>query len=163
MPFLAHVGMGPALILVSHGAIQFVIYEWMKETYKVKTSMHYLLVGGLSKMIASILTYPYQVLHPRKPAFPFALPQTPRTHECASQVVKARLQNQRHRVNAEGENLAKYKGTLHCFRTMLREEGLRAFFKGCFPNAVRVAPASAINLLTYETVVAVLSPGMRTR
>mmetsp|Transcript_2493 Transcript_2493/g.7390 ORF Transcript_2493/g.7390 Transcript_2493/m.7390 type:complete len:327 (-) Transcript_2493:263-1243(-) len=125
-------GIGPALVLVSHGAFHFMVYEWMKERFKAKSAVDYLVMGALSKIVASIATYPYQV-------------------------VKARLQSQRHRTDAAGRQTARYKGTMDCFRQMLRDEGARSLFKGVVPNAVRVAPSAAITFVTYELVVKALS------
>ena len=133
-PLALYKGLGPALVLVSHGAVQFVVYEYLKEHMKAKTSWDYLFMGAASKMVASIVTYPYQV-------------------------VKARLQSQRARA-AEAlsgkEAEALYHGTVDCFRKIVREEGLRGLFKGCFPNAVRVAPAAAVTFFTYENIVKAL-------
>jgi len=54
-------GIVPALMLVSHGACQFVFYEAIKEELKPSAPWHFLLIGASSKMAASIITYPYQV------------------------------------------------------------------------------------------------------
>lgn len=75
-------GMVPALFLTSHGAIQFSVYEMMKKLYE----KHYnqsqsqsqtqtqqskqpaivsIVSGGLSKIIAATITYPYQVIKSR--------------------------------------------------------------------------------------------------
>ncbi len=68
-------GLIPALLLTSHGAIQLTIYEKLKqkaERYRAvqqKSSAQpawlSLVLGGMSKIIASILTYPYQVIKSR--------------------------------------------------------------------------------------------------
>ena len=36
---------------------------------------------------------------------------------------------------------------------MWQAEGLTGFFKGCLPNAVRVAPNAAITFVVYETIM----------
>ena len=35
-------------------------------------------------------------------------------------------------------------------------EGVYGFYKGCLPNAIRVAPGAAVTFFTYETVADVL-------
>ncbi|PVU99498.1 hypothetical protein BB559_000667 [Furculomyces boomerangus] len=69
-------GLFAGIIGVSHGALQFMAYEEMKkylvktDKYKNSTSIkfdtkEYLLMSTLSKLFASSLTYPYQVVRTR--------------------------------------------------------------------------------------------------
>lgn len=74
-------GIVPALFGVSHGAIQFMVYEEMKkkrnevmqrngttsqEELNAKLSQtEYIVMAVVSKVIASVVTYPYQVLKSR--------------------------------------------------------------------------------------------------
>lgn len=74
-------GMIPALFGVSHGAIQFMVYEEMKkrrnelrqqmgviasDELNAKLSQtEYLVMAATSKTIAAVVTYPYQVLKSR--------------------------------------------------------------------------------------------------
>lgn len=74
-------GMVPALFGTSHGAIQFMVYEEMKkqrndlrkkkgiistDELNAKLSQtEYLVMAATSKVIASAVTYPYQVLKSR--------------------------------------------------------------------------------------------------
>lgn len=72
-------GLVPALFLTSHGAVQFASYEYMKEAMNKFASsdstpvwmkniidpLQSLLLGGVSKIIASTTTYPYQVIKSR--------------------------------------------------------------------------------------------------
>ncbi len=68
MTYTAHTttppaGLLPALLLTSHGALQFVTYEWLKrvaEPYHVPV-LSYSVLGGLAKIVAGLATYPYQV------------------------------------------------------------------------------------------------------
>lgn len=116
-------GLIPALILTSNGAIQFMIYESLKEMLQLKDysiekkSLSYFLVGVLSKSIASTITYPYQV-------------------------AKTRIQ--------QFQNIVKYKTTLQTIRLITTNEGFLALYKGLCPNLLRVAPNSAVTLLVYE-------------
>lgn len=59
-------------------------------------------------------------------------------------LVKVRLQTQGSLVER------RYSGVLDCARRVAREEGLRAFWKGCTPRILYLAPASAITFSLYE-------------
>lgn len=50
-----------------------------------------------------------------------------------------------------------YSGTLHCAKTMFREEGIRAFFKGISPSLVKTGLGSSVTFFVYETVVHLLN------
>lgn len=54
-------GLNQSLILVLNPVIQFVIYEWLKNRLGGR-SLIIFLIGVISKAIATILTYPYQVV-----------------------------------------------------------------------------------------------------
>lgn len=70
-------GIGPGLLLVTHGAIQFTVYEELRKVavrIKLKeertnlrdgddllNSFDYTMLGASSKFAAILLTYPYQV------------------------------------------------------------------------------------------------------
>merc|ERR1719498_2304118 len=54
-----------------------------------------------------------------------------------------------------GKENPKYKGTLHCFKTIAAEEGPRAFFKGCLSNVIR-GTGGALVLVFYDKIQAYL-------
>ena len=61
-------GFSPALIGVTHGAVQFVAYERLKRAIQrrqLESDAAFFLCGALSKMVATVITYPYQVLRTR--------------------------------------------------------------------------------------------------
>lgn len=119
-------GFVPGLFGVSHGAVQFMAYEEMKNKYnqykkrpittKLET-LEYLSFAAISKFIAASSTYPYQV-------------------------VRARLQNQHY----------SYKGMWDCILMTWTFEGWRGFYKGLGTNLLRVTPATMITFVTYENV-----------
>ncbi|XP_020288831.1 mitochondrial folate transporter/carrier [Pseudomyrmex gracilis] len=119
-------GLVPGLFGVSHGAMQFMTYEEMKNKYNnyrnapidSKLSiMEYTIFAALSKLIAAGSTYPYQV-------------------------VRARLQDHHH----------DYRGTWDCIQCTWRYEGWRGFFKGLSANLTRVVPATVITFVVYENM-----------
>ncbi|TGZ75379.1 hypothetical protein CRM22_000407 [Opisthorchis felineus] len=122
----------PGLVGVSHGAVQFMLYEKMRNAYNERcrhrpvnarlTSWEYFAFACLSKLAATSLTYPYQV-------------------------VRTRLQDQ-HR---------QHRGAIQIIQTMYRCEGLLSFYKGLTPNLLRVTPACAVTFVVYEQMVTVLN------
>ncbi|XP_034937470.1 mitochondrial folate transporter/carrier [Chelonus insularis] len=117
-------GLVPGMFGVSHGAIQFMTYEEMKNRYNVLrkmpidsklTTAEYMMFAAISKLIAAASTYPYQV-------------------------IRARLQDQH----------TDYRGTWHCVRQTWRGEGWRGFYKGLGVNLTRVVPATVITFVVYE-------------
>lgn len=123
-------GFVPGVFGVSHGAVQFMSYEEMKNRYnqykrrsitsKLNT-WEYLSFAAFSKIIAAGSTYPYQV-------------------------VRARLQNQHY----------SYEGMWHCIQQTWIYEGWKGFYKGLGANLLRVTPATMITFVTYENVSDIL-------
>lgn len=117
-------GIFPGLLGVSHGAIQFMAYEEMKNSYNKHYDMpitsklgvvEYLVFAAVSKFVAVSITYPYQV-------------------------VRARLQNQ----------FYSYKGNVDCVKKTWQNEGWRGFYKGLGTNLLRVVPATMLTFVVYE-------------
>ncbi|KAI9100313.1 hypothetical protein K1719_024531 [Acacia pycnantha] len=63
-------------------------------------------------------------------------------------VVKTRLMAQ-NRVGGE----FKYKGMVHCIRTIYTEEGLRALWKGLLPRLMRIPPGQAIVWAVADQII----------
>lgn len=120
-------GLIPSLFGVSHGAIQFMAYEQLKNRFGASrqggkvglTNVDFLYLSALSKIFAGSITYPYQV-------------------------VRARLQTYDAQV--------KYNGTWDVVRQVFRKEGVQGFYKGVVPNVVRVLPSTCVTFLVYENV-----------
>ncbi|XP_046992068.1 mitochondrial folate transporter/carrier [Schistocerca americana] len=119
-------GFVPGIFGVSHGALQFMTYEEMKNKYNnyrnvpIDTKLgtgEYLTFAAVSKLVAAAATYPYQV-------------------------IRARLQDQHH----------DYKGSWDCILRTWRYEGVRGFYKGLSVNLTRVTPATMITFVVYENV-----------
>ncbi|KAK1271385.1 Mitochondrial adenine nucleotide transporter ADNT1 [Acorus gramineus] len=62
------------------------------------------------------------------------------------QVIRTRMQAQH--MNAD----AAYKGMSDVFWRTLKIEGLRGFYKGIFPNLLKVVPSASITYLVYESM-----------
>lgn len=158
--FALYKGSIPALFLVSHGGIQFVTYEFLKSQYaiyneayrlkkssgrnrgtvaeRLRDSLGYLMMGAVSKFVASTATYPLQVIKSRL--------------QQRSQVVE--MSDSTGEVVVSKRN---YAGVMDCVTKTLKNEGVAGFFKGCIPNAIRVAPSAAITFVTYEFILDMLT------
>jgi len=121
-------GLLPSFFGVSHGVVQFVVYEELNKIVRQwnnEGSVNFMQsfgTGACSKICATVSTYPYQV-------------------------VKARLQM---RPN-KGEP-PPYVGVLNTIRRIWSSEGGLGFYRGCGLNLLRVTPSSALTLATYEFV-----------
>jgi len=145
-------GFVPAMMLTSHGGVQFATYEKLKHVFgykekfkrgdgrssqlpsiweRMSESAGYLIMGGVSKIVASTTTYPLQV-------------------------VKSRLQQRAKgfEVSPEDGKLRKFKREYRGFgdacSKILKREGWRGFYKGVWINSLRVAPNSAVTFCVYE-------------
>eukprot|EP00934_Nitzschia_sp_Nitz4_P002043 Nitzschia sp. Nitz4//scaffold62_size106224//18990//20103//NITZ4_004344-RA/size106224-augustus-gene-0.100-mRNA-1//-1//CDS//3329555820//2043//frame0 len=149
-------GSGPALLLTSHGGVQFVVYEFLRKHFhfararrnkakeerdtvmdRLEKSAGYLTMGAIAKVTASTVTYPIQVL-------------------------KARLQQRSESVELTAEGNVRvvkrnYTSMVSAVQQVWQKEGFSGFFKGCIPNAIRVAPSSAITFVVYESTLDFLS------
>jgi len=142
----------PALMLTSHGGVQFVAYEYLKKHFapvttnnsnnkskrsvlqRLKDSTGYLVMGAVSKIIASTTTYPLQVIKSR---------------------LQQRSQSLHIQQNGKIEviNRDYYKGVVSTVKRIWMKEGLLGFFKGAIPNALRVAPSAAVTFVVYEGAI----------
>lgn len=150
-------GLTPALLGLTHVAVQFPAYEYLKTKFTGRgmgespgdgeAPAHWLGVLSatiLSKVLASSLTYPHEVIRTRlqtqrRPANKPPLPSNVRNGGQAGA--------------AQSPETPRYKGIVTTFRTILREEGWRAFYAGLGTNMMRAVPAATVTMLTYEYVM----------
>ncbi|GAB0137749.1 hypothetical protein EsDP_00006003 [Epichloe bromicola] len=149
-------GLTPALLGLSHVAVQFPTYEYLKTQFTGEGmgegagEAHWLGIlsaSVLSKILASSATYPHEVIRTRL--------QTQRRPVAGEQF----LQGLGVTTPAERKTVdnRKYKGIVMTFRTILREEGWRAFYAGLGTNMMRAVPAATVTMLTYEYVMRLLN------
>mmetsp|Transcript_10765 Transcript_10765/g.15752 ORF Transcript_10765/g.15752 Transcript_10765/m.15752 type:complete len:304 (-) Transcript_10765:1574-2485(-) len=123
------VGLVPTLWNVSHGVIQFLVFEQLKErvmndereTFEL-TPQESFFIGGTAKLSAVFCTYPIQV-------------------------VKTRLQdvaNETHQV--------RYKNMFNCLTTMVSQEGFKSLYRGILPMLVRLVPQASCTFMIFETL-----------
>ncbi|BGP43539.1 hypothetical protein JCM10450v2_007706 [Rhodotorula kratochvilovae] len=127
-------GLLPSLFGVVHVAVQFPLYEQFKVISRPADgsdipSSTILVCSSGSKMIASIATYPHEVLRTRL------------------QIQKQRIASAPTAAAAEAQP---FEGVVKTYHRILAEEGVAGFYRGLGVNLLRTVPASALTILTYE-------------
>lgn len=134
-------GLAPALLGLTHVAIQFPLYEYFKMRFtglemgqvaaenSGSNTTSILAATFLSKVCATTATYPHEVL-------------------------RTRLQTQqRGTASSDGMiNKPRYHGVIKTCKIILREEGWRAFYNGLGTNLIRAVPAAMTTMFTFETL-----------
>lgn len=153
-------GLTPALLGLSHVAVQFPTYEYLKTKFtghsmgesgegEKANVVGILSASILSKIVASSATYPHEVIRTRL--------QTQRRPLAGEEFVQGMgVTTTGPGVPRTQAQTPKYQGVIHTFQTILREEGWRAFYAGLGTNMMRAVPAATVTLLTYETVMSEL-------
>lgn len=151
-------GLTPALLGLTHVAVQFPTYEFLKTKFTGQgmgqpeapgQDAHWsgiLSASILSKILASSATYPHEVIRTRL--------QTQRRPVAGEQYLQGMgVAPGTGQANGNGSYTPKYRGILMTARTILREEGWRAFYAGLGTNMMRAVPAATVTMLTYEFVM----------
>jgi solute carrier family 25 folate transporter 32 len=154
-------GLTPALLGLSHVAVQFPVYEYLRKEFtgqdmghmgKGDAQKHWLGVLSasiMSKVMASSATYPHEVIRTRL--------QTQRKPTAGSEYLQGLgitpPPGEKGATSGQGAPQAKYKGVMMTFRTILKEEGWRAFYAGMGVNMMRAVPAATVTMMTYEYVM----------
>ncbi|KAJ2681591.1 Pyrimidine nucleotide transporter, mitochondrial [Coemansia sp. RSA 1285] len=141
-------GTSAAYLGASESAIQWMIYEQLKRVLRsystaasansrqqqhvqgshdrAKTAaewFEYFGAAATAKLLASVITYPHEVLRTR-------LRQPP-----------------------DDRGVVKYRGLTNTAKIIFAEEGLRGFYGGLTPHLLRTVPNAAIMFLSYELVL----------
>jgi len=160
-------GLTPALLGLTHVAVQFPAYEYLKTKFTGQgmgrsadgdEKPHYLGIlaaSVLSKIMASSATYPHEVIRTRLQTQQRSMPSA--SHEYAA--FRGGLEgSENHGVIAQAKSMVpRYKGIVTTAKTIYLEEGWRAFYAGMGTNMMRAIPAATTTLLTYEYIMSRLT------
>lgn len=131
-------GLLPSYFGLCHVAIQFPLYENFKKLFKIDESnakvnpthldkfnnfIKFILASSLSKMIASGITYPHELVRTRLQLFS---------------------------INTQIKNESQVHGLVRVIKSIYINEGLRGFYSGFVINLARTVPASAVTLVSFE-------------
>ncbi|KAK7969624.1 hypothetical protein PG996_001935 [Apiospora saccharicola] len=166
-------GLAPALLGLTHVAVQFPAYEFLRKKFtgqamgetndSFKDQWFGVLMASIfSKIMASSATYPHEVIRTRlqtqrRPTPGIEYLQGLGVSETASGG----------KSGPDGIPEPKYRGIVKTARTIWMEEGGRAFYAGMGVNMARAVPAATVTMMTYEFVMKTLhhekSEGQRKR
>ncbi|KAI2625847.1 mitochondrial carrier [Hypoxylon sp. NC1633] len=161
-------GLTPALLGLTHVAVQFPAYEFLRKKFTGQAmgemggddkQSHWLGVLSasiMSKIMASSATYPHEVIRTRLQT---QRRPTPGSEYLQGLGVSESTPGSQSHVPERERNVSpqpKYKGVVMTFRTILREEGWRAFYAGMGVNMMRAVPAATVTMMTYEFVMKTL-------
>ncbi|KAL9121752.1 MAG: hypothetical protein Q9187_001692 [Circinaria calcarea] len=146
-------GLTPALLGLTHVAIQFPLYEifkakftgigvGVKETDEDRSSHFYgiSLAVFMSKVIASTATYPHEVVRTRL--------QTQQRSSSSASSGEGRANNSS--PFGQPASTLRYRGTIETCKAILIEEGWRGFYAGLGTNLIRAVPSAMTTILTFE-------------
>jgi len=127
-------GLPGALGTVMNSAIQIGCYEQLRKLLLRRSgeamgATTAFALGAVSKMIATLLTYPLTT-------------------------VGTRMQNQK--GNKDDKSKPKYTGTVDCATKMLASEGISSFYHGLRPRLFQMVVQNAFKFMFYERIVGVL-------
>ncbi|KAJ5176335.1 Mitochondrial nicotinamide adenine dinucleotide transporter 1 [Penicillium canariense] len=157
-------GLTPALLGLTHVAIQFPLYEYLKMAltgygigeHPDTGSSHWVGISVatfLSKICASTITYPHEVLRTRLQTQQRTAPaQSPEEISFRGGLNHPHDRGRPPMVSSSDgmPNRPRYRGIIRTCQTILHEEGWRAFYSGIGTNLFRAVPAAMTTMLTYE-------------
>lgn len=92
-------------------------------TVEELSSVDVAIASSISKVSASLITYPHEV-------------------------IRSRLQEQGQARNSE----IKYTGVFDCIKKVFQKEGIPGFYRGCATNLLRTTPSAVITFTSYEMI-----------
>lgn len=157
-------GLSASYLGVAEGTIQWTLYERFKKIRKQRSARNAysqaggqggegwsdkILSAGSAKFIATIITYPHEVVRTRLRQAPTPAPgaiqldpTVSKSKEWAGVVARQAARNK-----------PKYHGLLQTFKLVFKEEGFQALYSGLSPHLLRVVPNAVVMYSIYEMVL----------
>lgn len=160
--------MTPALLGLTHVAVQFPAYEYLKTQFTGSgMGMHgddsgnqwvgVLSASVVSKILASSATYPHEVIRTRLQTQQRQIAPSNSSVGYTQYSDSTEAPDKKLKVapsaNGNGSVGVRYNGVINTAKTILKEEGWRAFYAGMGTNMMRAVPAACTTMLTYEYVM----------
>ncbi|KAL3876149.1 hypothetical protein ACJMK2_034021 [Sinanodonta woodiana] len=123
-------GTKPSLLLATNPAIQFMVYETVKRYFQsiMKTmelsGFLYFLIGAIAKTVATVITYPLQVIQSRLRAG----------------------------FKKNDENSRNPTGIFEALLVLVRTQGIKSLYKGMEAKLIQTVFTAALMFLTYEKI-----------
>nr|CAB3493338.1 unnamed protein product [Digitaria exilis] len=150
-------GIGPGLLLVTHGAIQFTAYEELRKAM-ISIKSKQTRTGNSGGEESLVLTDLYSLsdmplFHSEQNSIDFAALGAGSKVAAILltypyQVIRARLQQ---RPGSDGT--PKYSNSWHVVKETAKYEGVRGFYRGITSNLLKNLPAASLTFVVYENVI----------
>jgi solute carrier family 25 folate transporter 32 len=133
-------GLSASLLGTSHAGIQFPVYERLKVCVATHNGSESCGAGGLllassvSKLIATVITYPHQVVRTR-----------------------LHMSGMANHVPSLSLREPSKPGLVSMVNSIIHREGWRGFYNGMSANLIQVVPSCAVTFTTFELVLRWLS------
>lgn len=162
-------GLTPSLLGLTHVAVQFPAYEYLKTKFTGQGMgvqgdgdhrsdwFGILSASVISKILASSAAYPHEVIRTRLQNQQRSLRSSTMKHMAFTGGLESSRSPSDMAAKAAKAEIPRYKGIIMTFKTILREEGWRAFYAGMGTNMLRSVPATTTTLFTYEYVMKYLN------
>ncbi|XP_058463573.1 peroxisomal membrane protein PMP34 [Malaya genurostris] len=117
-------GAVPSLLLVINPAIQFMVYEALKRRFVPDTSASFFAIGAIAKAIATVLTYPLQLIQTKL----------------------------RHGNSDKNLELPPDTDMIQMLLIILKKQGAAGLFRGLEAKLLQTVLTAALMFMTYEKI-----------
>lgn len=156
-------GLTPALLGLTHVAVQFPVYEYLKREFtgqgmgqSVEGEDSHLVgilsASVLSKIMASSLTYPHEVIRTRLQTQQRSMPATSTEYAAFRGGLEGGGGYKPSMIVKAAAVMPRYSGIVKTAKIIFKDEGWRAFYAGMGTNMMRAVPAATTTIFTYEYV-----------
>lgn len=164
-----YVGLAPAIVgQLPYTALSFTVYHGLKskmESSGMQSTTVSLSCGLVAGIASKILTMPLDVIKKRFQTMNYEFRNTTRTplqHSSPSLKLESATISAATHTKAFASSIhsaassphasPSYSSIIDCARTIVRNEGVLALYRGCTLSIMKAAPAAAVNFVAYEHI-----------